>query len=434
MFELCIGGDADENGYHNSSESRSRLCVTREKACKMVVSNTTNQKVIMKHHFTQEDNSALSGVLQELTQNGFEGLPQVLTYLINECMKLERQSYLGVDAYERNVHRSDYANGYKPKTVNTRIGKLALDIPQVRNGNFYPSCLERGLRSERVLNLALAEMYVAGVATRKVSKIVETMCGFEVSSSQVSRLNAGLDEELEKWRNRPIGCVEYLLLDARYEKVRVDGYVRDCALLTAFAVDDKGKRSVLGLSVSLSEAEPHWREFLKSLTARGMHGTKMITSDSHAGLKAARKAIFPNIPWQRCQFHLQQNASSYVPKKEMQQEVHNDIRTIFNAPDLATAQQYLTKFIAVYLKKAPKLAEWMELNIPEGLTVFMLNETHRKKLRTTNMVERQNAELAKRTRVVNIFPNEQSLLRLASAMLMELDEDWQGATKSYIAM
>ncbi len=388
----------------------------------------------MKHHFTQEDNNALSGVLQELTQTGFDGLPQVLSYLINECMKLERQSYLGVDAYERNSSRTDYANGFKPKSVNTRVGKLSLDIPQVRNGNFYPSCLERGLRSERALNLALAEMYVAGVATRKVSKIIETMCGFEVSSSQVSRLNAGLDEELEKWRNRPIGCVEYLLLDARYEKVRVDGYVRDCALLTAFAVDEKGKRTVLGLSVSLSEAEVHWREFLKSLTTRGMHGIKMITSDSHAGLKAARIAVLPNVPWQRCQFHLQQNASAYVPKKDMQTEVHNNIRTIFNAPDLSTAQQYLTHFVAIYLKKTPKLAEWMESNIPEGLTVFMLNDTHRKKLRTTNMVERQNAELAKRTKVVSIFPNERSLLRLASAMLMELDEEWQGATKSYIGM
>ena len=388
----------------------------------------------MKHHSTHEDHSSLTEALQVLSKSGFEGIAAAMEYLLNECMKLERNSYLGAQPYERSAQRKDYANGFKPRTVNSRVGQLSLKIPQVRDGDFYPSCLERGIRSERALNLALAEMYVAGVSTRKVSKIVETMCGFEVSSSQVSRLNAGLDEELEKWRNRPFGSVSYLLLDARYEKVRVDGYVRDCALLTAFAVDDKGKRTVLGLSVSLSEAEVHWREFLKSLVARGMHGLKMITSDDHVGLKAARKAILSNIPWQRCQFHLQQNASSYVPKKHMQQSVHSDIKTIFNAPSLEGAKEYLNKFIECYQQKAPKLAIWMEENIHEGLTVFKLEEKHRKKLRTTNMVERQNAELAKRTKVVSIFPNDKSLLRLAAAMLMELDEEWQGATKSYIAM
>ena len=388
----------------------------------------------MKHHSTQENNSSFTGALQALSESGFEGISDALEYLINECMKLERSAYLGASPYERNDSRRDYSNGFKPKTVNSRTGKLTLDVPQVRSSEFYPSCLERGLRSERALNLALAEMYVAGVSTRKVSKIVETMCGFEVSSSQVSRLNAGLDEELEKWRNRPISSVKYLLLDARYEKVRVDGYVRDCALLTAFAVDNNGKRTVLGLSVSLSEAEIHWREFLKSLLARGMHGLKMVTSDNHAGLKAARKAVLGNVPWQRCQFHLQQNASSYVPKKSMQPAVHADIKVIFNAPSIEDAKEYLSKFVDYYRDKAPKLATWMEINIPEGLTVFKLEEKHRRKLRTTNMVERQNAELAKRTKVVSIFPNEQSLLRLASAMLMELDEEWQGATKSYISI
>jgi len=388
----------------------------------------------MNHHLPEHD-TLTEGVFQALIENGLEGLSEALRLLLNEVMKLERTVALQATPYERSPERQGYANGFKPKTLRTRVGTIALQVPQVRGElDFYPSCLEKGTRSEKALNLALCEMYINGVSTRKVTKIVEKLCGFEVSSSQVSRLTESLDEGLEKWRSRQIGKIPYLIVDARYEKVRVDGLVRDCALLVAIGVDDTGHRTVLGTSVSLSEAEVHWREFLKSLSSRGLHGLELITSDSHTGLKAARKSVFPGTPWQRCQFHLQQNAANYIPKKDMTKDAHADIKAIFDAPSLEDANTFLAKTVEKYSQTAPKLATWIEENIPEGLSVFALSSNARRKLRTTNMVERQNKELARRTKVVSIFPNEESLLRLASALLMEQDEEWQSANKVYITM
>ena len=204
-----------------------------------------------------------------------------------------------------------------------------------------------------------------GVSTRKVSAILEKLCGSQVSSSTVSQASKTLDETLEKWRNSPLGEIVYLYLDARYEKVRQDGHIRDCAVLIAFGVDVSGHRKVLGVSISLGEQEIHWRTFMESLVKRGLRGVKLIFSDDHAGLKAARRAVFGGIPWQRCQFHLQQNAQAYVAKKDMQDEVVNDIRTIFNAPDLHKAEMCLKDTVEKYRKTASKLADWMEENIPE---------------------------------------------------------------------
>jgi len=313
------------------------------------------------------------------------------------------------------------------------LGEITFDIPQVREGGFYPEALEKGLRSERALRLALAEMYVQGVSTRKVAAITEQLCGTEISSTQVSRAAALLDETLAAWRKRPLGEIVYLFLDARYEKVRQDGQIRDAAILIASGVDPAGKRRILGVSVSLSEQEVHWRTFLQSLVARGLGGVQLIVSDDHAGLKAARQAVFGGIAWQRCQFHLQQNAQAYVPRKELQAEVANDIRIIFNAPDRATAEQYLAKTVQKYAKIASRLADWMEKNIPEGLTVFSFPADHRRRLRTTNGLERVNKEVHRRTQVVSIFPNEAACLRLISAVLMEIDEEWQTG-KVYLSM
>jgi len=239
-------------------------------------------------------------VVELLTDHGFDGMAQAIEILINEAMKLERADVLQAAPYERTDERRGYANGFKPKTVKSRLGRLELKVPQARGVEFYPSTLERGERSERALKLALAEMYVQGVSTRKVQKITQELCGLDVSSADVSRATALLDEELEAWRNRPLGRVPYLILDARYEKVRHGGSVRDCAVLIAIGVLPEGKRSILGVSVSLSEAEVHWREFLGSLIQRGLHGVELITSDAHEGLRAARKACFSGVPWQRC--------------------------------------------------------------------------------------------------------------------------------------
>jgi transposase-like protein len=268
-------------------------------------------------------------------------------------------------------------------------------------------------------------MYIQGVSTRKVTLILEKLCGLEISSTQVSNAARLLDEELDKWRNRPLSAIPFLQLDARYEKVRQDGVVRSCAVLIATGVTPEGKRTVLGVSVSLSEAEVHWREFLLSLKKRGLHGVRMITSDDHAGLKAARESVFPSVPWQRCQTHLQQNAAPYVPKLSMRKEVANDIRSIFNAPNLMEAERMLEMAVEKYKTTASRLSSWMEMNIPEGLTVFMLPESQRKKLRSTNMVERLNKEIKRRTQVATLFPNEASLLRLVSSILVETSEEWE---------
>ena len=379
----------------------------------------------------QTDCTLSESLLETLTAQGLDALPQALAVLLNAAMKAERQKYLQAAPYERTTERTDYANGYKDKTLLTRLGEVTVAIPQVRNGEFYPSALERGMRSERALKLALAEMYVQGVSTRKVAAITEAMCGMELSSSQVSRCAAELDGVLSSWRERPLGACPYLFLDARYEDVRVSGRSRKVAVLIAIGVTEEGKRSVLGVSVSLSEHEVHWRTFLKSLVERGLLGVRLAVSDDHAGLTAAVRAVFGGVLWQRCQCHLQRNAQAYVPKQEMKAQVASDIRSVFAASDKEQADTLLKRLVDNYQKSAPKLAEWMEQNLPEGLSVFALPASHRRLLRTTNGVERLNQEVKRRTRVARLFPNEASCLRLVSAVLMEQSEEWETG-KAYL--
>ncbi len=371
------------------------------------------------------DSTLPTELLEQISEQGFDYLPELIRILVNTAMQAERQKHLDARLYERTPDRRGYANGYKPKTVKTRVGEITFDVPQVRDGDFYPEALEKGLRSERALTMTLAEMYVQGVSTRKVAAITEQLCGTAVTSSAVSRATAQLDEVLSGWRERTLGVFPYLVLDARYEKVRVAGQIVDAAVLIASGINPDGYRQLLGVSVALSEAEAHWRSFLQSLVARGLSGVQLITSDDHAGLKAARKAVFGGIPWQRCEFHLQQNAQVYVPRRSMLKEVAQDLRTVFNAPDRASAEAILKTLVIKYETSAPKLAAWMEVNIPEGFSVFAFPVEHQRRIRTTNMLERVNQEVRRRTRVVNIFPNEAACLRLVSAILMEIDEDWQ---------
>ena len=373
----------------------------------------------------QNDYSLSPSVVDEIARLGLDGIPEMIKVLINTAMQVERSKYLQAGEYERTEERKGHANGYKPKTVRTRLGEITFAIPQVREGGFYPSALEKGLRSERALVATLAEMYVKGVSTRKVKAITEELCGIEISASQVSRATAQLDAVLQEWRERPLGEISYLFLDARYEKVREAGQVRDAAVLVATGITPEGERQVLGVSVSLSEHETHWRAFLQSLKDRGLHGIKWITSDDHAGLGAARRMVFGSVPWQRCQFHLQQNAGAYLPKQSMRVEVAADIRAIFNASDRKTAEEQLQVAIQKYAKTAPRLSAWLEENLAQGLTVFDFPLEHRRTICTTNRLERINREIRRRTRVVGIFPNEASCLRLVSALLMEISEEWQ---------
>ena len=361
----------------------------------------------------------------ELAEKGLEAVPELLRVLINNVMQVERSKYLQAEEYERTEDRKGHANGYKPKTVRTRMGEITFAVPQVREGGFYPTALEKGLRSERALVATLAEMYVQGVSTRKVKAITEELCGIEISAMQVSRATAQLDDVLQEWRERSLGEITYLYVDARYEKVREAGQVRDAAVLLASGITPQGERQVLGISVSLSEHESHWKAFLKGLKDRGMSGVKLVISDDHEGLGAARRAVLGSVPWQRCQFHLQQNAGAYVPKQTMRMEVAADIRSMYNAPDRKTAEQFLQAAIQKYAVSAPRLSAWLEDNLSEGFTVFDFPLEHRRSIRTTNSLERINKEIRRRTRVVGVFPNEASCLRLISALLMEISEDWQ---------
>jgi putative transposase len=363
-------------------------------------------------------------IIKGLIGQGTEGLKPVLELLFNTAMKAEREQFLGAGSHERSDERKGYANGYKPKEVQTRMGALELAIPQVRGLGFYPQSIEKGSRSEKALKLAIAQMYLEGVSTRRVQDITEKLCGYEISATQVSRATQELDEHFEQFRNRPLGEVSYLILDAIYLKIRHNGSVIDMAILLAYGVTPEGKREILGASASLSEAEVHWREFLQRLQSRGMSGLQLIISDDHAGMKNARMSVFPSVPWQRCQFHLAQNAQSYAPKKSMRLEIAETMREIFNSPTLDMALEMKRRAIEKYEKRAPEFAKWLEGNIDEGLTIFRFPKEHRKKIRTSNGIERVNREIKRRTRVAVLFPNKESALRLVTGVIIEIHEEW----------
>lgn len=378
----------------------------------------------------QLQDNEISPAMQDVIDYGMDGMRGVITFIFNEAMRIERAQALNASPYERTEDRKGYANGFKDKYLKTRLGELALKVPQVRDGvGFYPSSLEKGLRSEKALKVVLAEMYINGVSTRKVEKVFKEMCGLDISSNDVSRAAKMLDEELEKWRNRPLGKFKYLQLDARYEKTRRDGRVLSTAVLVAVGVSEDGYRSVLGVSVSISEAEVHWRNFLISLKERGLHGVEYVVSDDHEGLKKALQATFGSASWNRCHVHLQRNAFAYVPKVAMRKEVAGDIGSILTAPDLDEAKRLLEKYVKKYEPTASRLSIWMEENIPDGFAVFELDKKFRSKMRSTNMIERLNREIKRRTRVCSLFPNEESLLRLVSAILMETSEEWESGNK-----
>lgn len=368
-------------------------------------------------------------LLELLAREGFDGMKQVLTTLLNEAMRLERTAYLGVDQpYQRSPARRSRANGFKAKTLDSRLGRLVLDVPQTRDGKFYPACLEKGQRSERALKLAVAEMYLRGVSTRKVHYVMEKICGLDVTSAQVSRAAAMLDAELARWRERPLGEVAYLVLDAHYEKARVGDRVLPCAVLVAVGVLPDGRRMILGAATACSEAETNWREFLFALQRRGMHGVRFAVSDDHAGLKAALASCLPAAAWQRCQFHLVRNALHKTPRQDQRPAIAKDLRHVLDASDRPQANRRLMAMVDKYRPGCPKLADWLEANVPESFAVYDLPEAHRKRMRTSNMLERLNGEIARRTRVVGVFPHQDSLLRLVTALAVEQSDEWEGAT------
>lgn len=383
---------------------------------------------------TDVNNTEIIEMMQTLMNEGLQGFPAVMARIYNLAMRFERELHLGAKSYERTDERIGYANGYKPKTIRTAAGNIRLQIPQVRDTDrpFYPRSLERGSRSDRALRMAVAEMYIKGVSTRKVQSIFNELCDVNITADQVSRAMQELDGELQNWRTRPIGVVKVLFADATYHKARIDGVVVSVATFIVTGILEDGHRSILAVDADISENEVHWRKVLSSLVDRGMRGVRLVVSDSHDGLRAAREAVLPGIPWQRCQMHLQQNAQSFVTKQALKGEVASDIRSIFNARSLEEAKRILDELIEKYSKTQSKLAAWMEDNIPEGLTVFALPAPVRQFLRTNNMEENLNKQIKSRTRLIPAFPNVDSLLRLVTAICVEISDEWETANYRYM--
>jgi putative transposase len=385
---------------------------------------------------SETEGRIIAELMERLIAHGPERMGEVFAGLFNLALRLERERFLGAGPYERTAERRGYANGYKAKRVDTPAGTVTVDVPKTRGHDgapFYPQSLERGRRSCRAVMLAVAEMYVKGVSTRDAARVMAEFGLEGLSSTQVSRAAKLLDDELEAWRERDLGACPYLILDARYEKVREGGIVRDAAVLTAVGVDPDGRRRLLGVSCALSEAEVHWRGFLDGLVARGLRGVVYVVSDDHAGLRAARRAVLPGAAWQRCQFHLALNVIHHAPTLAIRGRIGAELRRIWNAATLDDAETELRRLAAAYAGAAPDLAAWLEANVPEGLAAFALPENHRKRMRTANPIERAvQQELKRRTVKVRVFPSRDALLRLVSAVLAEIDDDWATTDRRYI--
>ena len=384
----------------------------------------------------ERQDTTVEALMEHLIEYGPDDMATVFARAFELAMQIERERFLGAGRYERTPGRQGYANGYKPKRIDTPAGTVSVQVPKTADHDgqpFYPQSLERGRRSVRAVMLAVAEMYIKGVSTRDAEAVMREFGIESLSSSQVSRAAKLLDDELAAWRGRPLGEIKYLILDARYEKMRHGGIVRDAAVLSAVGIGPDERRRVLGVSVALSEAEVHWRAFLESLQARGLRGVEYVVSDDHAGLRAARRAIFGGATWQRCQFHLAQNAIHHAPNLAIRKRIGTELREIWNAASLAKAETALAEMVADYRDTAPTLAAWLEENVPEGLAVFTLPKHHRRRMRTSNPMERAvQQELKRRTVKVRVFPNEAALERLVSAVLVEIDEKWASDTKAYI--
>lgn len=358
--------------------------------------------------------------------------------LLNSSLRAQQDEHLGCERYERMTTRNGQRNGFKPRTIRTSTGQITLDVPQVRNAQtpFTPIIpgFERGSRIDRALNLAIAEMYLQGVSTRKVAKVMNEICGGNgVSATYVSQCCAQLDTLFEKWRNRPIPPIAHLFLDATYTKVRRNEIVSDCAVFVAVGIEaETGRRMVLGVSVGLSEAAEHWAAFIQSLMMRGMNRPDCITSDDHKGIRKALAETLTGVPWQRCQFHFQQNAQAHVTSVRYRSIAAAHIRNVFNAGNRTSAKLMIQNTLSTF--REDKLADWFEENIEECLTVIDCPPEVQRRLRTSNIMESINRQIKRRTNVISIFPSEASLLRIVTAKAMDLSDEWEGISgKAYIA-
>jgi putative transposase len=357
---------------------------------------------------------------------GGELLKGIVEYTVQHLLEGEMERFLGAGVYERTEERRGYRNGYKPRSYKTRVGRLELQVPQDREGRFQTELFERYQRNEQALVLSLMEMVVQGVSTRKVKSITETLCGIEFSKSQVSELSKGLDGKIAQWRNRRLeGAYPYLMVDARYEKVRVGGRVVSRGALVVIGISEAGYREILGTWVADTESEATWSEVFRDLRERGLTGVWYVVSDQHKGLVLAIRRYFQGAVWQRCQVHFTRNILGLVSSEEGRKMVLQHLREITQAQTREAAEAAIRKAVETLEGKYPKVAKYLEEQGEDILGVYCLPEGHRKRMRTTNMLERFNEEIRRRTRVVRIFPNEDSCLRLVSALAMETSEEWQ---------
>jgi transposase-like protein len=363
---------------------------------------------------------------------GEDFLRELVQRTVQQVLEAEMTSFLGAESYQRNDVRRGWRNGFKPRTLKTRVGELELMVPKDRDGQFQTELFERYQRSEKAFVAALLQMYIEGVSTRKVTAITEALCGLEVSKSQVSALTQKLDAEVAEWRMRPLSDeYPYLIFDARYEKVRRGGSVVSQGVLVAIGISAAGYREVLGCWVAESESEASWGAVFSELKQRGLRGVRYVVSDDHAGMVRAIERHFQGAVWQRCQVHFVRNALSLCGRQQ-RPLVLRLMKLVTETATREAAKAALAAAIAELEKKAPKVARLLEEHGEEILGVYALPEAHRKRMRTTNLLERQNQELKRRTRVVRVFPHEQSCLRLVSALPMETNQEWMG--KLYLRM
>jgi putative transposase len=351
-------------------------------------------------------------------------LRPIVQIAVQEFLEAEMKEALGVAKGERSAERLGYRSGYYPRKLITRVGTLELRVPQDRQGRFSTEIFSRYQRSEKALVAALVEMYVQGVSTRKVKAISEELCGHEFSASTISELNTKLDGELERFARQALEAeYPYLILDARYEKVREEGVIRSRAVLVAIGIDWDGRRRILGVELANRESATSWREFLLGLKARGLTGVRLAISDDHQGLKRAIAEVIPETAWQRCYVHFLRNALDHLPRKA-DDDCLTELRWLYDRRDAAEARLHLCAWLERWSAKYPKLCAWVEESIEETWTFYRSPREHHKHLKSTNLLERLNQELKRRTHVVRIFPNEASCLRLIRALACEQHEEW----------
>jgi len=354
--------------------------------------------------------------------------------LSEAIMEMEVEDHIGAARHERTLGRTGQRNGYRQRIWDTRVGAVELKVPRVRDSSYFPSLLEPRRRAERALSAVVQEAYVHGVSTRKVDELVKALGMVGISKSRVSELCEELDEEVERFRDRPLeGPYPYLWVDATYLKARQDGRVSSTAVVIAVGVNAKtGEREVLGLDVGPGEDGAFWSSFLRSLVARGLSGVRLVTSDAHRGLKGAIEAIVHGASWQRCRVHFMRNALSLVPKAA-QQMVGATIRTVFAQPDALSAHQQWRKVADGFRGRFPKLAELMDEAEEDVLAYAAFPGEHWQKIWSNNPLERLNKEVKRRTNVVGIFPNETAVIRLVGAVLCEQHDEWQVAKRYFSA-